>query len=384
MENGVLYWIWLVQKCGIFNNDINGLLEQFDSVEEIYKEIDFKDVTNVKPSTIRRLKDKNLKEAENILNTTHKMGAEVIVYDDARYPDMLRSIPNPPYVLYMKGEAMNWDRILGIGIVGTRTCTEYGIKATKMIAEDLAACGVTIISGMARGIDSVAQETALGVGNKTIAVLGCGIDVVYPKENKKLMDKIAENGTIISEYPPKTGPDKHNFPWRNRIISGLSRGILVTEAPKKSGALITAEYALEQGRDIFAVPGSIFKPESEGANRLLASGAKAVISAKDILDEYVFEIERLQLKKPSMIGKVLKTAKKVNNEIKISLDDKRFSGLSNEDKQIISLLIEDNMHIDDIARRTGIDAGSLSIKLSMLEFSGHIQKIPGNNYKLNV
>ena len=384
MENGVLYWIWLVQKCGIFNNDINGLLEQFDSVEEIYKEIDFKDVTNVKPSTIRRLKDKNLKEAENILNTTHKMGAEVIVYDDVRYPDMLRSIPNPPYVLYMKGEAMNWDRILGIGIVGTRTCTEYGIKATKMIAEDLAACGVTIISGMARGIDSVAQETALGVGNKTIAVLGCGIDVVYPKENKKLMDKIAENGTIISEYPPKTGPDKHNFPWRNRIISGLSRGILVTEAPKKSGALITAEYALEQGRDIFAVPGSIFKPESEGANRLLESGAKAVISAKDILDEYVFEIERLQLKKPSMIGKVLKTAKKVNNEIKISLDDKRFSGLSNEDKQIISLLIEDNMHIDDIARRTGIDAGSLSIKLSMLEFSGHIQKIPGNNYKLNV
>ena len=384
MENGVLYWIWLVQKCGIFNNDINGLLEQFDSVEEIYKEIDFKDVTNVKPSTIRRLKDKNLKEAENILNTTHKMGAEVIVYDDVRYPDMLRSIPNPPYVLYMKGEAMNWDRILGIGIVGTRTCTEYGIKATKMIAEDLAACGVTIISGMARGIDSVAQETALGVGNKTIAVLGCGIDVVYPKENKKLMDKIAENGTIISEYPPKTGPDKHNFPWRNRIISGLSRGILVTEAPKKSGALITAEYALEQGRDIFAVPGSIFKPESEGANRLLASGAKAVISAKDILDEYVFEIERLQLKKPSMIGKVLKTAKKVNNEIEISLDDKRFMGLSNEDKQIISLLIEDNMHIDDIARRLGIDAGSLSIKLSMLEFSGHIQKIPGNNYKLNV
>ncbi len=384
MENGVLYWIWLVQKCGIFNNDINGLLEQFDSVEEIYKEKDFQNVTNVKPSTLRQLKDKNLKEAENILKATHNMGAEVIVYDDIRYPDMLRSIPNPPYVLYMKGEIMNWDRILGIGIVGTRTCTEYGIKATKMIAEDLAACGVTIISGMARGIDSVAQETALSVSNKTIAVLGCGLDVVYPSENKKLMDKIAENGTIISEYPPKTGPDRHNFPWRNRIISGLSRGILVAEAPKKSGALITADYALEQGRDIFAVPGSIFKPESEGANRLLASGAKAVISAKDILDEYVFEIERLQLKKPSMIEKIFKGGKKVNNEIKISLDDKRFSGLTDEDKQIISLLIEDNMHIDDIARRTGIDAGSLSIKLSMLEFSGHIQKIPGNNYKLNV
>ncbi len=384
MENGVLYWIWLVQKCGIFNNDINGLLEQFDSVEEIYKETDYKNVTNVKPSTLRRLKDKNLKEAENILSATHNMGAEVIVYDDIRYPDMLRTLPNPPYVLYMKGEIMNWDRILGIGIVGTRTSTEYGIKATKMIAGDLAACGVTIISGMARGIDSVAAEAALLAGNKTIAVLGCGLDVVYPSENKKLMDKIAENGTIISEYPPKTGPDRHNFPWRNRIISGLSRGILVAEAPKKSGALITSDYALEQGRDIFAVPGSIFKKESEGANRLLASGAKAVISAKDILDEYVFDIERLQLEKPSMLDKVLKGTKKINNEIKISLDDKRFSGLSDEDKQIISLLIEDNMHIDDIARRTGIDAGSLSIKLSMLEFSGHIQKIPGNNYKLNV
>lgn len=384
MEKNVLYWIWLVERCGIFNYDINGLLEQFDSIEEIYKETDYKDVTNVKPSTLRALKDKSLKKAENILNATHNMGAEVIVYDDIRYPDMLRSIPNPPYVLYMKGEIMNWDRILGIGVVGTRSCTEYGIKATTMIAGDLASCGVTIISGMARGIDSSAQEAALSAGNKTIAVLGCGLDVVYPKENKKLMDKIIENGTIISEYPPKTGPDKHNFPWRNRIISGLSRGILVTEAPKRSGALITAEYALEQGRDVFAVPGSIFKAQSEGANRLLASGAKAVISAKDILDEYVFEIERLELKKPSVLDKLFNGKKKINNEIKISLDDKRFAGLADEDKQIISLLIEDNMHIDDIARRTGIDAGSLSIKLSMLEFSGHIQKIPGNNYKLNV
>jgi len=296
MEKSVLYWIWLVQKCGIFNNDINALLEQFENAEEIYKETDFLNVINVKPSTIRRLKDKDLKEAENILKETHNLGAEVIVYDDIRYPDMLRNIPNPPYVLYMKGEIMNWDRLLGIGIVGTRRSTEYGIKATKMIAGDLAECGVTIISGMARGIDSVAQESALLVGNKTIAVLGNGLDVVYPSENKKLMDKIAENGTLISEYPPKTEPNGRNFPWRNRIISGLSRGILVSEAPKKSGALITAEYALEQGKDIFAVPGSIFKAESEGANKLLASGAKAVTSAKDILDEYVFEIERLQLK----------------------------------------------------------------------------------------
>ena len=384
MEKNTLYWIWLVEQCGIFNTDINSILEQFDSIEEIYNETDYASVTNVKQSTLRKLKDKNLKKAENILKATQDLGSDVVTYDDVRYPDALRSIPNPPYVLYMKGEIMNWDRILGIGIVGTRRSTEYGIKATKMIAGDLAACGVTIISGMARGIDTVAAEAALGAGNKTIAVLGCGIDVVYPSENKKLMDKIAENGTIITEYPPKTQPIGNNFPWRNRIISGLSRGVLVAEAPKKSGALITAEYALEQGKDIFAVPGSIFKPESEGANKLLASGAKAVTSAKDILDEYVFEIERLKIEKPTVIEKIFKGGKKINNEIKISLDDKRFLGLTDEDKQIISLLIEDNMHIDDIARRTGIDAASLSIKLSMLEFSGHIQKIPGNNYKLNV
>ena len=384
MEKNTLYWIWLVEGCGTFNMDINSILEQFDSIEEIYNETDYASVTNVKQSTLRKLKDKNLKKAENILKATQDLGADVVTYDDVRYPDSLRSIPNPPYVLYMKGEIMNWDRILGIGIVGTRRSTEYGIKATKMIAGDLAACGVTIISGMARGIDTVAAEAALGVGNKTIAVLGCGIDVVDPSENKKLMDKIAENGTIIPEYPPKTQPIGNNFPWRNRIISGLSRGVLVAEAPKKSGALITAEYALEQGKDIFAVPGSIFKPESEGANKLLASGAKAVTSAKDILDEYVFEIERLKIEKPTVIEKIFKGGKKINNEIKISLDDKRFLGLTDEDKQIISLLIEDNMHIDDIARRTGIDAASLSIKLSMLEFSGHIQKIPGNNYKLNV
>lgn len=253
MENNILYWLWFTDRCGVFNSDMNAVLEQFDTIEEVYNETEYKDVENVKPSTIKALKNKSLEKAEKILAATTKVGAKVIVYDDVRYPDILRSLRNPPYVLYIKGEIMNWDRILGIGIVGTRKSTDYGIQATKMIGEDLAACGVTIISGMAIGIDSAAAEAALSKGNKTIAVLGCGIDVVYPNENKNLMNRITENGTVITEYPPKTGPDKHNFPWRNRIISGLSRGILVSEAPKKSGALITAEYALEQGKDIFAV-----------------------------------------------------------------------------------------------------------------------------------
>lgn len=383
MENNALYWIWLTLSCGISNNDINGLLEQFDSVEEIYKETDFSKVINVKPSTIRALKDKKLKRAEAIFNATKEIGGDIITYDDVRYPDMLRKIPDPPYVLYIKGEVMNWDRILGIGVVGTRKCTDYGIMAAKMIAGDLAACGVTVISGMAEGIDSIAAEAALSAGNKTIAVLGNGLDVVYPEWNKELMDKIIENGAVITEYPLKTPPHWKNFPRRNRIISGLSRGVLVVEAPKKSGALITANRALEQGRDIFAVPGSIFKKESQGTNRLLVDSAKAVSSAKDILDEYVFEIGKLKLKKPSVVKKILKT-EKVNNEFNISLNDKRFIGLSEDEKKIIGLLIKENMHIDDIARISEIPTGELTTKLAMLEFSGHIQKIPGNNYKLNV
>lgn len=384
MENNILYWIWLVDNCGIFNNDINGLLEQYDTVEEIYKETDYSHVLNVKPSTLKKLGDKSLKKSEEILRKTHEIGAEAIAYDDIRYPDILRTLPNPPHILYMKGEIMNWDRLLGIGVVGTRNCTEYGIKAVRIIAGDLAACGVTIISGMARGIDSAAAEAALSADNKTIAVLGSGLDVVYPSENKNLMEKIIQNGTVISEYPPGTKPLSENFPWRNRIISGLSRGVLVTEAPKKSGALITAEYALEQGKDIFAVPGSIFKPECEGTNRLLANGAKAVVDARDILDEYVYEIEKLKLEKPTVLQKILKGTKKVNNEIKISVDDKRFSALGEEEKKIIALLIKENMHIDDLARKSGIEAGRITTKLAMLEFSGHIQKIPGNNYKLNI
>ncbi len=384
MENNVLYWVWLTDICGVYNNDINALLEQFDTVEEIYEATDYSSILNVKPSTLRKLRDKSLKKAEKVKENCGKIGAEIITFDDVRYPDMLRTIANPPYVLYMRGEIMKWDRILGIGVVGTRECSDYGHKAVDYIVKDLALCGATIISGMALGIDGLAARAALDAGNKTVAVLGTAIDNPYPWENRHLMQEIIENGTVISEYPPGAKGMRGSFPWRNRIISGLSKGVLVVEAPKKSGALITANYALEQGKDVFAVPGNIFKKESEGTNNLLSSGAKAVGSAEDILNEYVYEIERLKIKKPPIVSKIFAKPEKVENEIKLSIEDKRFSGLADSDKKIISLLIEENMHIDDIARKSEIPMGELTTKLAMLEFSGHIQKIPGNNYKLNV
>lgn len=386
MEEHILKWLWLTQTKGITNGDITALFEQFDTVEEIYGEKDFSNIQHVKPSVRQALKDKSLKKAENVLQAANKCDTQILVYDDKNYPDSLRTIHSPPYVLYIRGEIMNWDRLLAIGIVGTRDCTDYGVKAANVISAGLAENGVTVVSGMARGIDSAAARAALNAGNKTIAVLGCGTDVVYPPENAKLMLEIIENGAVISEYPPGSKPDRTHFPWRNRIISGLSRGVVITEAPKKSGALITAEYALEQGRDIFAVPGSIFKDTCKGTNKLLASCAKAVASAEDILEEYTYEIERLNLEKPQGIKKLFagRKTEKVNNEIKLSINDKRYDGLSEDEKSVIALLLEDNLHIDDITRKTGFDIARLTPIMSMLEFSGLIQKIPGNNYKLNV
>ena len=386
MENRILYWLWLTTMQGVSNSEITALFEQFDDIEEIYKRTDFIDVRGIRPSAKRALKDKNLKKAKAVFEKSEKTGAQILTFDDTRYPDLLRTIENPPYVIYIKGEIMNWDRLLTVGVVGTRDCTEYGIVATQNIVTPLAERGITIVSGMAGGIDTVAARSALSAGNKTIAVLGCGTDVVYPANNFELMNKIIQNGAVISEYPPGTPPKPKNFPQRNRIISGLSRGVLVTEAPLKSGALITARYALEQGRDIFSVPGSINKVTCRGTNSLLKNCAKAVLSAEDILEEYIYEINRLQIEKPSKIKGIFTGKKKepVNNEIKLSINEKRYAGLSDDERVIISLLLERNMHIDDITRRCGFGASKLTPMLSMLEFGGFIQKIPGNNYKLNI
>ncbi len=383
MDENILHWLWLT--LNLSNRDITALLEHFDSAAEIYNAKDYPDISGIKPSSKRALMNKSLKPAEKMRDKAIKYNTKILTFDDVDFPDSLRMIESPPYVLYVRGEIMKWDRLLCVGVVGTRKATEYGIQATEKIAGELAENGITIVSGMAEGIDSASARAALDAGGKTIAVLGCGIDIVYPKENSPLMREIMENGTVITEYPFGTPARPGNFPWRNRIISGLSRGILVTEAPRKSGALITANYALEQGKDIFAVPGSIFKEKCEGTNMLLSRCAKAVWDADGILEEYVYEIERLKIEKPNGLKKIFNPNKEsVNNEIRISITDKRFSALTEDEKTIIELLIGSNMHIDTIKRESGFDVAKLTPILSMLEFSGHIQKIPGNNYKINL
>lgn len=381
-----IYWLWLTTIQNIFQSEITALLEHFNTAEEIYRAKDYSQVPGLRPFTKFSLRDKNTKSAEKAAEKVSKCDARILTFDDINYPDSLRAIDSPPYVLYIKGEIMKWDRLLGIGVVGTRDCSDYGIAAVNKICTGLAEAGATIVSGMARGIDGAAARCAIKSGNKTIAVLGSGIDVVYPPEHAELMSGIAENGAVITEYPPGTRPFGKNFPWRNRIISGLSRGVLVIEAPKKSGALITADYALEQGKNIYAVPGSIFKKNCEGTNKILSDYAKPVSCAEDILEDFDFEIKRLQISPPkkSIFGKKNNKPPAVNNEIKFTIEDKKYKMLSEDEKIIIGLLMESNQHIDDLMRKSGFDAARITPVLSMLEFGGLISKIPGNNYKLNV
>lgn len=229
----------------------------------------------------KRRTDINLdREVENL----DRHGVRAIPMDHTDYPRLLRHIPAQPTVLYIKG---SYDPIddLAIGIVGTRRSTTYGRDVTRKLSAELAAAGVTIVSGLARGIDSYAHDAALVAGGRTLAICGCGLDTVYPPQNRRLAERIIENGALISEYPVGVPPDGPHFPARNRIISGLSRGVLVIEAPRRSGALITTNFALEQGRDVYAVPGSAMSRQSEGCHELIRSGAALVTSAEHILED---------------------------------------------------------------------------------------------------
>ncbi|MCC8170038.1 MAG: DNA-processing protein DprA [Oscillospiraceae bacterium] len=362
MEEHLLYWVWLTIKPAMNSTKITWLWEHFETIKDIYEETEYNDIAGIGPSEISALRDKSLDAAKKVVEQTERAGAKILTYEDINFPDMLRNIIDPPYVLYIKGEIMNWDRLLPIGVVGTRKSTDYGKLVTNRISRDMTKMGITVVSGMARGLDASAAWAALRAGGKTIAVLGSGIDVIYPPDNKNLYEEICEHGAVITEYPPGSEPLPGHFPERNRIIARLSKGLLVTEAPKDSGALITARCALENGRDIFAVPGNIFDEHYVGTNNLIQQGAKLVMSAQDVMDEYPYAAKLLR---PPKIQVVIKTQNMphydgeeseeynapIQNEQKITIESKKYLLLDDEEKKIIQLLIEANMHIDDIARR---------------------------------
>lgn len=293
------------------------------------------------------------KEADKLLSR----GISFVCYNDPDYPENLSAIYDPPPVIFYKGLLKPTDK-LSVAVVGTRKPSSYGLVVAEKLAKDLAALGVTIISGMARGIDAAAHRGALDGGGRTIAVLGCGPDVAYPRENKKLMDAIINKGAVISEFPPGTQPEAWRFPVRNRIISGLSQATLVVEAAERSGALITADFALEQGRDVMAVPGNIVNPLSRGPHRLIKQGARLIEGAGDVLDE--LGMEKLFPAQTSDTGGKMK--------------------LSQEEETLYRLLTLDPVSLDELIIRSGLLPQKVMAALMYLEIKGLTRQFPGKFY----
>lgn len=291
-----------------------------------------------------------------------KAGARVVSQADAEYPKLLREIASPPLVLYVKGRLDERDARC-VGVVGSRQTTHYGRESAQKLAIQLAHCGFTVVSGGARGIDTAAHEGALKIQGRTLAVLGCGLDVVYPPENRELFERIAAEGALLSEFPFGTEPDKQTFPMRNRIISGISLGLVVVECGLNSGALITANMALEQGRQVFAVPGRIDSPQSKGTHRLIKDGAKLVEDAEDILEEFEFLFSK---KKRAATGAETGTLAAPT--------------LNERESKVYATIERDETGIDEIIRASGLTSAEVSATLLALEMKKLIRQLPGKRF----
>ena len=356
------FWIALNMVDGIGSITYQKLITHFGNPEKVFSvpKKELMEVDGIREKTANSIKSFRLEEEiKDELNRIKKTGVNILTINDNEYPSSLKTIYDPPHVLYVKGKTMENDAI-AVAIVGSRSPTTYGKLVTEKISMELSVRGVTIVSGMARGIDSIAHKSAIAGGGRTIAVLGCGLNVIYPPENFKLMDEIINHGAVISEFPMSARPDKMNFPQRNRIISGLSLGTLIIEAAEKSGSLITARHAIEQGREVFAIPGSINSPKSKGANRLIKSGAKLVEGAEDIIDEF-----------PSDVRSFLRTPEKENKE------DYNLIG---DEKHIFSLIDTESRHIDTIVEHSNLPVSVVSGILVKLELKGLVRQISGKMF----
>ena len=417
----ILYWIWLSNICTPGTDLGDRLLLAFDkSAKAVYEatESDFKKIESLKPGIIEELCDKDISDANDIYNYCTQNGIGLLSYADDLYPERLRRIARAPLLLYYKGNFQNLNSCVCIGTVGTRSMTAYGKRESYRICYDLARAGVITVSGLARGVDTACHRGTIDGGGRTIAVLGCGINVVYPPENSALMDEIAHFGTVITEYRPNTKPMGSNFPARNRIISGLCQGTLVIEADKHSGAMITAKYALMQGRDIFALPGKIGELNSMGTNELIQNGAKMVTKASDIVIEYEYlyptrlnlqslpEFKpKISFKKPKYVapenknllfdddGKLLKgqevkfkdpvqpkadktpSKKSENKEVTENLPE-----LTKEEKTVYDYMPPNTAVTVDEITRHGVAVENVLVAMTFLEVKGYVAALPGGKY----
>ncbi|MBC7797912.1 MAG: DNA-protecting protein DprA [Pyrinomonadaceae bacterium] len=384
MEN----WVALNMTSGIGARSAAKLLERFGSPEAVFgaRRSELEQM-RLKPATIESLikREHHDKAAQEIKNVKD-LGGEIIALDDGVYPYLLREIADPPIVLYVLGK--NWRECFEnpcVAFVGSRRASTYGVNASEMFSRELASRGITIISGLARGIDAASHCAAIESKGRTVAVMGTGLDEFYPRENKGLGFEIVDSGgAIVTQFPLGTPPLPENFPYRNRIISGLSLGVLVVEATDRSGSLITARLANEQNREVFAVPGNVTSANSFGTNYLIKSaGAKLVQQWQDVVSELPQEIAAAMLPPETSVEKKKKKAVKpeTEEESKVTQPELAPDGL-NDDERTIWLLLssEEQSHIDNLATASGLSFGNLSAALFGLEMQDAIRVLPGKCY----
>ncbi len=358
-------WLLLNMIPGVGSLTFQRLIKFFGSPSKVLgaplKELAM--VRGITPAVCQSIVENRAKiKIDKELELIEKHDCKIVTIEDQEYPQNLKAIHDPPPLLYVKGKLANSDSN-SIAVVGTRNATTYGKTVAEKLSGQLASRGITIVSGLAHGIDTYAHKGALDAGGRTIAVLGNGLDIIYPAENAKLFEEIACSGAIISELPMRAQPRKEMFPQRNRIISGMSLGTLVIEAPRQSGALITADLALEQGRDVFAVPGQIFSEASRGTNWLIKQGAKLVDSIEDVLEE----LPSSSFRKPL--------------EDNLETEDMMIeSQLSQDEKTVWNVISSSPIHIDDISKRSNLPVFKVCSVLVMLELKGLVQQLSGKMF----
>ncbi|MEX0681895.1 MAG: DNA-processing protein DprA [Dehalococcoidia bacterium] len=352
------FWVAFSRIPGLGSVRFQALISRFGTLGEAWRATrsELKE-TGVGEGVVRKIAEHRASiDPEAEMERLQQAGVHAITWDDAAYPKILREIDDAPPVLYLRGELVEADA-LAVAVVGTRRPTPYGRQVAEELSHQLAANGVCIVSGLARGIDGVAHRAALAAGARTLAVLACGLDMVYPPEHKRLAADIAERGALISEQPLGTEPRGDFFPRRNRILSGLSLGVLVIEGDVKSGGLITANCALDQGRDVFAVPGSIFSSQSRGTNLKIAKGeAKLVQRVEDILGELNLTMIPQQLEMQTLVP------------------------ATDTEAQILRHITKEPVHIDDVCRDSGLPTTTVSSILAMMELKGLVREVGAKSY----
>ena len=358
----IIAWLGLSLIPGLGNSLIRRLVEVFGSASEVFQagRGELLKVDGIKEEMARKIVDRAFKEdPKEEFRRAEQNGARIITYRDEVYPPLLRQISSPPVLLYAKGKEIPKD-LLFFALVGSRHPTPYGIKAAERIGLGLARRGLGVVSGLAKGIDAAAHSGCLRGKGFTIGVLGNGIDLVYPAENRRIYQDISEMGTLLSEFPMGSPPEPRHFPIRNRLISGLSLGVVVVEATRQSGSLITASMALEQGREVFAVPGSIDSFKSTGTHLLIKQGAKLVENAEDIVGEFSYPLQAQTTGGEAPTGPAM--------------------DLSGPEKRIYDLLGDYPLHIDDIARLGTMDVAKVSSVLMTLEIKGWVKQLQGKTF----